>query len=118
MRKAILKIYAGLAIAAAAYLLFFLITGSGIPCFYYSRYGYQCPGCGLSRMLLSLATLNIPAAFAFNPVGFVALLVWNAVAGLCFWGKPQWVQHPRTIYILLSLTVAAFLIQGFVRNLS
>lgn len=118
MRKAILKIYAGIAIAVVAYLLFYLITGHGIPCFYYSRYGYQCPGCGLSRMLFSLVRLDIPTAFQYNPVGFTALFLWNAVAALCFWGKPAFLQKPRTAYILLGVTVGAFLIQGFLRNVS
>ena len=118
MHKNILKIYAGIGIAALAYLILYLITGHGISCFYLTRYGYECPGCGLSRMLLSLARLDFSAAFAFNPVGFVALFLWNGVAALCWWGKVKLVQKPITLYILLTLTMAAFLIQGFLRNVS
>ena len=118
MRKKILLIYAGLAVAAGAYLLLYLITGSGIPCFYLSQYGYTCPGCGLSRMLFSLLKLDFPAAFAYNPVGFTALFLWNGIAALCFWKKLPFLTKPRTLYILLACTVAAFLIQGFIRNAS
>ncbi len=118
MRKNILKIYGGLLIAALAYLVYFWITGNGIPCFYLSNYGYQCPGCGLSRMVFSILRLDIPAAFSYNPVGFVALLVWNGVAVLCYWGKVELVKKPAFLYTLLALTVTAFLILGFIRNIT
>ena len=118
MRKKILLIYTGLAVAALLYLLLYLITGSGIPCFYLTRYGYTCPGCGLSRMLFSILKLDFSAAFLYNPVGFMAFFLWNGIAAIAFCDKVPSLTKPRTLYILLALTVAAFLIQGFIRNAS
>ena len=118
MRKNILKIYGGLLIAVLAYFVYYLITGSGIPCFYLSNYGYECPGCGLSRMLFSLFRADFSAAFAYNPVGFVSVFLWNAVAMLCFWGKVAFVKKPVFLYTLLALNLAAFLILGFLRNIT
>ena len=117
MRKKILIIYAWLLAVLVGYLVLYLITGTGIPCFYYSLYGYTCPGCGLSRMFLSLLRLDFAAAFAYNPVGFVAVFLWNAVAALCFWGKVPFVQRPAFLYTLLGINIGAFLIQCFVRNI-
>lgn len=117
MRKQIIKIYTGLLIALAAYAVLYLITGTGIPCYYYSRFGRPCPGCGLSRMFLALFRLDFAAAFGYNPVGFVAVFLWNAVAALCFWGKVPFVQRPAFLYTLLGITMGAFLVLGFVRNI-
>jgi hypothetical protein len=116
MRKNILKIYGGLLIAALIYLAYYYLIGSTIPCFYLSNYGIQCPGCGLTRMMFALMRLDFAAAFSYNPVGFVAMMVWNAVAVLCFWGKVEFVKKPVFLYTLLAISLASFLVFGFVRN--
>lgn len=118
MRKNILKIYGGLLIAALIYLAYYYLIGSSIPCFYLSNYGFQCPGCGLTRMMFALMQLDFAAAFAYNPVGFVSVFLWNAVAMLCFWGKVAFVKKPVFLYTLLALNLAAFLILGFLRNIT
>jgi len=116
MRKAIVRIYLCLVSVAVAYSLFVGLTGLGIPCYYLSVHGHACPGCGLSRMLFSLMKLQFGRAFWYNPVGFVAFWSWNTVAALCWWGKVPFVKKPLFAYSLLSLTMVAFLIQGFLRN--
>ncbi len=117
MRKGIVKIYIWLALIAAAYGLWYGLTGLGLPCFYLSTYGHQCPGCGLSRMLFSVMKLQFGQAFLYNPVGFVAFFAWNTLAALCWWGKVKWARKPAFAYGLLTLTMAAFLVQGLLRNL-
>ena len=118
MRKSILKIYIWLALIAVGYGLWWGLTGLGLPCYYLTVHGYQCPGCGLSRMLFSTATLQFGQAFSYNPVGFVAFWAWNTLAALCWWGKIRFVKKPAFAYSLLALTLAAFLVQGLLRNLS
>lgn len=117
MRKKIQKIYIWLAIIAAAYGLWCGLTGLGIPCYYLTVHGYECPGCGLSRMVFSVFKLRFGEAFSYNPVGFVAFFAWNTVAVLCWWGKVELVKKPVFNYSLLTLTMAAFLLQGLLRNL-
>ena len=53
------------------YLVFVLCTGIRIPCLFYELTGLKCPGCGITRMFVSLARLDIAAAFAYNPLIFV-----------------------------------------------
>ena len=103
---------------AAAYGLWCGLTGLGIPCYHLTVRGYECPGCGLSRMVFSLIRLRFGEAFRYNPVGFAAFFAWNGVAGLCWWGKVSFVKKPAFIYTLLAFTVLAFLAQGLLRNLS
>lgn len=117
MRKSIQKIYIWLALIAVAYGLWCKLTGLGIPCYYLTVHGYECPGCGISRMIFSICRLRFATAFLYNPVGFVAFFAWNGVAALCWWGKVRFVKKPVFTYGLLTLTMAAFLIQGLLRNL-
>ena len=44
------------------------IVGGGIPCVFYSVTGWQCPGCGVSRMCLALLRLDVAGAFEANPM--------------------------------------------------
>jgi len=48
--------------------MFCRVTGWGLPCPFHLLTGLNCPGCGVSRMLLSLLRLDLPAAFGYNAV--------------------------------------------------
>ena len=48
------------------YFVFVKIVGFGIPCFFNLVTGLHCPGCGISRMFISLASLNFKTAFQYN----------------------------------------------------
>lgn len=49
-----------------AYAIFCRVTHWGLPCPFHLLTGLNCPGCGVSRMLLSLLRLDLPAAFRYN----------------------------------------------------
>jgi len=51
--------------------VFVLFTDLGIPCVFYEITGFKCPGCGVSRMLASLARFDIVSAFWHNPFLFI-----------------------------------------------
>lgn len=70
LRKTVVK-YAIILGIALAYLVFVLLTGIGIPCIFHEITGFKCPGCGISRMFVSLARLDIAAAFKYNPFIFI-----------------------------------------------
>ncbi len=48
------------------YYLFVKITHLGIPCVFNLITGLHCPGCGISRMFISLASLDFKSAFGYN----------------------------------------------------
>ena len=50
-------------------------TGVGLPCPFRMITGWNCPLCGGTRMGDALLHLDIGAAFAYNPVALVGLLV-------------------------------------------
>ena len=60
-------IYVATVIAVGvAYGVFYTLTGVGIPCLLTLFTGGYCPGCGITRMFLSLARLDFVAAFKSN----------------------------------------------------
>ena len=57
--------------------------GVGLPCPFRWATGWDCPLCGATRLGSSLLHLDPAAAFAFNPVVFVGLVVL-ALLGLAW----------------------------------
>jgi hypothetical protein len=49
-----------------------------IPCVFKSLTGYPCPTCGSTRVLLDLLHFNIAAAFRWNPLIFLAVVMFVA----------------------------------------
>ena len=70
LRQTVKKYVVGLTVGAL-YAVWVLCTGIGIPCLFRTITGWQCPACGISRMLLSLLRLDFRAAYAYNPFLFV-----------------------------------------------
>lgn len=67
-----------------AYLVFVLLTSWRTPCIFYVLGGKYCPGCGITRMCVALALLDIPAAMSHNLLAFflvpvlLVILLWKA----------------------------------------
>ena len=117
MRKRILKIYGCILALGIPYLIWLLLTGIRIPCLFYEATGYPCPAFGTTRMFLSLARLDLRAAFGWNPPMLVFLFLWNAVALGCWIGKPRWCSSPRFLYTLLGITAGTLFLFGLLRIL-
>lgn len=56
------------ALLGGVYALICFHFGVGLPCPFYLFTGLQCPGCGVSRLCLSLLRLDFAGAWAANPV--------------------------------------------------
>lgn len=72
VQKKILIIYGAIFGVGVLYAFLILHTPFRIPCLFREVTGLQCPGCGTSRMALALMRFDITAAFAYNPVAFLA----------------------------------------------
>ena len=118
MRTKILKLYGILLSIGFLYWLWIRLTGLKLPCFYLTTTGYQCPGCGTTRMFLSLSQLDFAAAFAYNPAAFILFFVWNLIALLCLTERVQFVQKPKFLYGVFVLSIAVLLLFGILRNIS
>lgn len=117
MRKKILTIYGVTVGAGLLYYLWGTLTGLFLPCMFYRATGIMCPGCGSSRMFLSMLRFDFVSAFWYNPGLFTAFIYWNIIGLLCFIGKPAFVSKPKFLYISLGISIIFFLFLGFVRNI-
>ena len=103
---------------ALAYLIFVLCTRIGIPCIFHAITKLQCPGCGVTRMILSLVKLDFISAFHYNPFLFITgpLLVAYLVA--C---EIKFIKHGNRrmgkweIFMYVELALA--LLFGVLRNI-
>ena len=92
---------------AVLYLVFSLL---GINCPIKFMTGISCPGCGMTRAVLSAATFHFKRAFAFHPL-WVLMPVW---AGVLLFRE----RLPRTIFNGFTvITVLLFLITYVLRML-
>ncbi|MBQ7542975.1 MAG: DUF2752 domain-containing protein [Clostridia bacterium] len=69
MRTRLFKLLRAVGILLCAGFLYALLvrrTGWGIPCPVYALTGLKCPGCGVTRMAVSLLHGDLRAAFAYN----------------------------------------------------
>ncbi len=77
--------------------------------------GYYCPGCGISRLILSFFSGDIYQAFRFNPFVFILLI------GGFFYLVISSIFHKslkeKTLQKILFLLIILLIIYGILRNL-
>lgn len=77
-------VFAVIITAGLAYFLVCDKIGFGIPCMFYKITGFKCPGCGVSRMCISLLKGDIYSAWLYNRgimlmLPFIAYLIIREV---------------------------------------
>ena len=121
------------------YALFYMRTGIGIPCPLRYFTGLKCPGCGVTRMCISLLQGNFAAAWRTQSVRkalfarddeipawrsnsilfcllpfFLFLLLWSSYCYI----KTGYVHFPRAVNFLLYAVIIILVIFSIVRNIS
>lgn len=117
-RNKVLRTFAVLAVAGVLYGLITGWLGFGIPCPVHNFTGFKCPGCGVSRMFISLMKLDFKSAFEANRLLLVTLPVIASLLFVYFFryiktGSRKISKAENIIYIVL---IILFLIFGVVRN--
>lgn len=103
---------------ALAYLIFVLCTGLGIPCVFHAITKLECPGCGVTRMLISIVKLDFVSAFWYNPFLFVTGPFLIAYLIAC---EVKFIKHGNRnmgkwqIFMYVELALA--LLYGILRNI-
>lgn len=83
MKTRIIKTLRNIGIVLAvgiAYYIFIKLTGWAIPCPFRKMFGFYCPGCGVSRMLISIIQMDFVSAFHYNP----ALFCLSPLLAICY----------------------------------
>lgn len=84
-----------------------------IPCLFHEITNLYCPGCGITRMFLSLFQLDFYQAFRYNPLVFILLILSIVYFLVKKIGKLNF-KLPNYIYYYLLFIV---IIYGILRNI-
>ncbi|MNI62774.1 hypothetical protein D3C73_1181070 [compost metagenome] len=101
-----------LGIAGLLYLKVWLpATNIGIPCVFHELTGLYCPGCGITRALLSLLTLDVYQGFRYNPLVFVILPLYITYT------MATKNQMRRISKVIMTVMLIVTLVFGLLRNI-
>lgn len=94
-----------------------LIHGKiAIACVFYEITGLYCPGCGITRSILSLIDGNIYQAFRYNPIIFIdiPLIMITSIIDFIYKDNKKVKKVTNAIYIMLLIITLVF---GVLRNI-
>lgn len=105
------KIFLGL----LAYYVFSSITHIYIPCPVHLFTGLNCPGCGVTRMIISMLHGDFSKAFRYNQLLFIStpifiILVINLVICNFRGSKPLIKKIPDWLYLIYFIILIIFMI--------
>lgn len=108
-----------IALLLICYAVIVITTGKSIPCFIHLLTGLQCPGCGISRMLISMLYGDFRTAFSFHPFLFIT---WPVLLTLLLNADYRYIKQGRANLIssmnLVAITyVVLLLVFSIWRNL-
>ena len=106
-----------LIILLVSFLIIFYFIGPGIPCLFHEITNLYCPGCGITRMFLSLFKLDFYQAFRYNPLVFILLIlgiIYWLIKIICQKFKNINLIIPNKIWYVLLIIVIIF---GIMRNI-
>lgn len=110
-------IFLVLTFISAIYLVIIYKTHFMIPCLFKKITGYSCPGCGITRLCLSILKFDFDSAkeynlFLFYTLPFVLfLIIYSIIAYL------KSIKFNNIINILCVIYVILLLIWGIIRNI-
>lgn len=102
---------------ASAGLIWLRLGGPGIPCLFHLVTGLDCPGCGVTRMILAVSRMDLGAAMRANPFLFLTfpcplfLLAHSA----CRWVKNEKIS--KKTEACAALYCVGLVLFGIFRNL-
>ncbi len=108
----------GFILLCMIYAGFVLRFNVGIPCIFYKITGLKCPGCGITRMLLSIWKLDFRSAYEANQMIFILqpVLYYFIVKNVLAYIRGQQMIYRKwenvLLYILIVLMLGFFVIRN------
>lgn len=81
------------------YYKFYTLFNIGIPCIFHKITNYYCPGCGITRAIFSLISLDIKAAIEYN---LLILLVFPFVGYYIIIKIKNWINFKNDYNCVFS----------------
>ncbi len=115
----VLKSVLGILVLGIVYAVFVDVSGLSVPCIFHSLTGYLCPGCGITRLMLSL--LHGDAEGARNANAFVYYLLPFAIVYILY-RVFRYVRYDKSDFnkaevVMLTAVLILTLAWGFYRNI-
>lgn len=111
----LMKVGAILLFTGLIYACFYGYTGIGVPCIFHEVTGFLCPGCGVTRMCVSLLQFQLKEAFGYHPVLFCFIPIYIPIGvfqiyhylryGYCDRKKWLTIWYYITLVILVGFSV-------------
>ena len=101
-----------------AYLIWIFVTDIKFPCLFHQLTGFQCSGCGMTRMCLSLLKLDFKSAFYYNPYIFVTspiILACFLIPEINYIRKGKYTISKFMCAVIIAELVG-FVVFGILRN--
>ncbi len=113
-----------LVIITLIYLVLSQFFNIYIPCIFNEITGLYCPGCGVTRMLISMIKLDFYQAFRYNQLlfifsPFILFLIINYI--YCTFKKKESIYKkiPEKVwYILLTITIIYWILRNIISYLA
>ena len=93
--------------------IFLYFINIPIPCLFHKITKLYCPGCGITRMFVSIIKLDIVSAFKYNQFVFILLVLYIILIMFRFITKKDLRISKKIIYIIVICSV----IFGILRNI-
>lgn len=87
-----------------------------IPCPFHKITGFYCPGCGITRMFISILQFDFYSAFRYNPLLFILLpfALYLFIDYLIRKEKSSYKKIPGMVWYVF---IFVFIIYGILRNI-
>lgn len=115
----ICKYILSLLLIGLSYGIFVRKTGFAIPCIFYRITGLQCPGCGVTRMCLSLMRFDFVSAYHYNKLLFIIspVIVFMITQQIYRYIRFNDAKTTKAQTVILILLVVLLVIWGILRNI-
>ena len=106
-------------VAGFVYYLVVLHFKTGIPCLFNKFTGLLCPGCGVSRMIISMLKFDFVSAYGYNKALF---LTWPLIAFAVISSEMDYIRSGKRtvkpfVQILLIIEIIILAMFGIIRNI-
>lgn len=91
----------------------------GIPCMFHVITGLQCPGCGITHMLIYMAEHDFKSAYESNQMVFVLqpVIYYLVLKNVIVYIKGDPVRHHKFDNFLVYLAIVMILVFSVIRNI-
>lgn len=86
-----------------------------IPCIFHKLTGLYCPGCGITRMIISIINLNFKKAFEYNQLAFILspfIMIYAVIYYYNWIQNKQYKINEKIWYALIIISIIFMILRN------